>query len=432
MTKFAPHRPYWVSNVISANNIRLTSSNDDPFLASEHEPALDFTSWIKDRAHKATGAQVATVATAPAVTSRRRAAASFSTGITFENVHRRYGDHEALSGFSLDIAPGEVVCLLGPSGCGKTTLLRVASGIEKPSAGRVLINGVEVAGPTRFVPPEQRSVGLMFQDFALFPHLSILDNVAFGLKSLPKADASREALALLSRVGLAHTANQYPHVLSGGQQQRVALARAIVPRPAVMLMDEPFSGLDVQLRDAMQEETLSLLRETRATSLIVTHHPEEAMRLGDRIAVMSKGRLIQLGTAQELYHHPEELFVARLFSEINEVRIRVQKGRIETPIGPIPTHGIPDGDTAILCLRERSMIVWPESKPPPPDRTHHGRVLAGRVLHIRFLGDVGLVEVAVEGFDDPLKIRTPEPDGLSRGANVRVEIDPARALVFPA
>ncbi len=364
--------------------------------------------------------------------TRGRTPATFAAGITFEAIERRYGDHYALAGFSLDIAPGEVVCLLGPSGCGKTTLLRIASGIEKPSGGRVLINGIEVAGPARFVPPEQRSVGLMFQDFALFPHLTILDNVSFGLKSLPPVEAAREAMALLTRVGLADYAARYPHVLSGGQQQRVALARAIVPRPSVMLMDEPFSGLDVQLRDAMQEETLSLLRETRATSLIVTHHPEEAMRLGDRIAVMAQGRLVQLGTAQDLYHHPAELFVARLFSEINEVPARVRSGRIETPFGTIPAPGLSEAQSAILCLRERAILIWPEGRPPPPDRIHQGIVLAGRVLHLRFLGDVALVEVAVQGFEEPLKIRTPEPDGLARGANVKVEIDPARALVFPA
>jgi iron(III) transport system ATP-binding protein len=364
--------------------------------------------------------------------ARRRAAATFAAGMTFDAVERRYGDHQALRGVSLDILPGEVVCLLGPSGCGKTTLLRIASGIERPSGGRVLINGQEVAGPARFVPPEKRSIGLMFQDFALFPHLTIEDNVAFGLAGLPREDASREALALLARVGLAHTAKQYPHVLSGGQQQRVALARAIVPRPAIMLMDEPFSGLDVQLRDSMQEETLALLRETRATSLIVTHHPEEAMRLGDRIAVMQDGLIIQVGTAEHLYHHPAQLFVARLFSEINEIRYKVQSGSVDTPIGPIPSPGFADGTTAILCLRERSLVVRPHGQSERGGRTGSARVLAGRVQHVRFLGDVGLVEVAVQGFEGPLKIRTTAPEGLRRGANVDVEIDPARAFVFPA
>jgi iron(III) transport system ATP-binding protein len=363
----------------------------------------------------------------------KRAAATFAAGITFENVERRYGDKQVLAGLSFAVAPGEVVCLVGPSGCGKTTLLRVASGIEKPTGGRVLINNAEVAGPACFVPPEKRGVGLMFQDFALFPHLNLVENVAFGLKSLATDEARREALAMLDRVGLAAMAEAYPHVLSGGQQQRVALARAIVPRPAVMLMDEPFSGLDVQLRDAMQEETLSLLRETRATAVIVTHHPEEAMRLADRIAVLQAGRVVQSGTAEDLYAHPAGLFVARLFSEINEIAYRVVNGAIDTPLGRIPALGIPDGDTAVLCLRERGLRVTAHNgrKLPPPVMPS-AKVFAGRVLHRRFLGDVSLIELAVQGFDGRIRARVTDQVGLIRGTNVTVEIDPARALVFPA
>ena len=349
-----------------------------------------------------------------------RAAATFAAQLTFEGVERRYGDMLALAGIDLDIAPAEIVCLLGPSGCGKTTLLRVAAGIEKPSGGRVLINGREIAGPTRFVPPEDRGVGLMFQDFALFPHLTVLGNVAFGLKALPKAEARREALAALQRVGLQHMADDYPHILSGGQQQRVALARAIVPRPAVMLMDEPFSGLDVQLREAMQEETLTLLRETRATSVIVTHNPEEAMRIGDRIAVMRAGRLAQAGSAEALYHRPADLFVARLFSEINEIGYRVGPGGLDTPMGVVAAPGFAAGSRAIACIRERGI-----------DLSRAGEGLAGRVLDVKFLGDVARLEVGVEGFDKPLKVRVRESDGWARGAEVRARIDPGRVLVFP-
>jgi iron(III) transport system ATP-binding protein len=358
-------------------------------------------------------------APAPSV-PRGRAAATFAARLTFDAVERRYGDVLALAGFSLDVAPGEVVCLLGPSGCGKTTLLRVAAGIEKPSAGRILINEHEVAGPTRFVPPERRGIGLMFQDFALFPHLTILENVAFGLKALPREEARREAYLLLSRVGLERYAGDYPHILSGGQQQRVALARAIIPRPAVMLMDEPFSGLDVQLRESMQEETLGLLRETRATSVIVTHHPEEALRLADRIAVMKSGKLVQVGRAEELYHHPAALFVARLFSEINEIPYSVRGGAIDTPIGRVPTSGLADGETVNLCIRERGIGL-----------SRDGPGLAGRVLDVKFLGDVARVEVVVDGFEVPLRVRAPEGHGFEKGAEVRAHIDAARTLLFP-
>ena len=350
-----------------------------------------------------------------------RAAATFAARLTFDAVERRYEGVTALRGISLDIAPGEVVCLLGPSGCGKTTLLRIAAGIEKPSAGRVLINDREVAGPSRFVPPEQRNVGLMFQDFALFPHLSILDNVTFGLRALPREEAEREATAALARVGLARYAAEFPHILSGGEQQRVALARAIVPRPSVMLMDEPFSGLDVQLREQLQMATLALLRETRATSMIVTHHPEEAMQLADRVAVMRGGQIAQVGRAEELYRNPADLFVARLFSEINEVTYTVAGGRIATPIGVFSAPNLSEGEAAILCIRQRAIEIRPA-----------GQGLAARVLHVRFLGDAAQLEIGIEGFEQPLKARVAEAAAPARGAEIAITVEPTSVLIFPA
>ena len=350
-----------------------------------------------------------------------RASAAFAASLTFDAVERRYGPTLALAGVSLDIAPGEIVCLLGPSGCGKTTLLRIASGIEKPSAGRVLISGSEVAGPNRFVPPEQRHVGLMFQDFALFPHLTIVDNVAFGLRHLAREEALREARTMLARVGMLRHAEMYPHVLSGGEQQRVALARAIVPRPAVMLMDEPFSGLDVHLRERLQEETIGLLRETRATSIIVTHHPEEAMRLADRIAVMRRGRLIQLGRAHDLHRDPADLFVARLFSEINEIPWVVEGGALRTPIGTFSVPEISEGEQAVLCIRQRAIELAPAG---------HG--LPARIVRVKPLGDAALVDLAVEGFDVQLRARVRESELPGRQTEVAIRTDPARVLVFRA
>ena len=351
-----------------------------------------------------------------------RAAATIAARLTFERLERHYGAATALAGFSFDIAPAEVVCLLGPSGCGKTTLLRLAAGIERPTDGRVLINDREVAGPQRFVPPERRNVGLMFQDFALFPHLTIIDNVAFGLRALPREDARREAAAALARVGLSRYADDYPHILSGGEQQRVALARAIVPRPAVMLMDEPFSGLDVQLRERLQEETLTLLRETRATSLIVTHAPGEAIRLGDRIAVMRAGRLVQAGRAEELYRNPADLFVARLFSEINEIPYTVAAGAVRTPIGAFAVPGLNEGEEAILCIRRRAIRLGGVG----------GAGLRGRLLRSRFLGDLALLEVAVEGFERPLLTLVREAEQPRAGEEVSVSVDAESVLVFPA
>jgi iron(III) transport system ATP-binding protein len=357
----------------------------------------------------------------PVRSSQTRAAATIAARLTLERVERRYRDAQALAGLSLDIAPAEVVCLLGPSGSGKTTLLRVAAGIEKPSGGRVLINDYEVAGPERFVPPEKRNVGLMFQDFALFPHLTIRDNVAFGLKSLSREDADREAMAALARVGLERYADRYPHILSGGEQQRVALARAVLPRPSVMLMDEPFSGLDVQLREKLQEETLQLLRETRATCLIVTHAPAEAIRLGDRIAVMRAGRLVQAGKAEELYRNPADLFVARLFSEINEIPYVVQGGALRTPIGTFVVPELSDGDEATLCIRRRSIRVGAA-----------GQGLPGRVLHVKFMGDQAVLEIAAQGFERPLLTLVREGEEPAAGTEVGIAVAPESVLVFPA
>jgi iron(III) transport system ATP-binding protein len=270
------------------------------------------------------------------------------------------------------------------------------------------------------VPPEKRNVGLMFQDFALFPHLTILGNVAFGLNALPAEEAAREALAVLARVGLERFANDYPHILSGGQQQRVALARAIVPRPSVVLMDEPFSGLDIQLRETIQEEAMGLLRETRSTVLLVTHHPEEAMQLGDRIAVMRAGRLVQVGKASELYRNPADLFVARLFSEINEVPARVTGGALRTPIGTFAAPELAEGEDAILCIRYRSIVFLPAGKGVP-----------ARVLSLKFLGDVAQLEIAAQGFDRPLKARALERRVPAQGVEIGIEVDPASVLVFP-
>lgn len=345
--------------------------------------------------------------------------------LAFEGVTRAYGDMRALDDVSFEVEPGSVLCLLGPSGCGKTTLLRIGAGIERPTGGRVLLGDRVLAGPDAFVPPEERGVGLMFQDFALFPHLTIAQNVAFGLKALAKDEARHIAAAMLERVGLATYAKQYPHVLSGGQQQRVALARAIAPQPAVLLMDEPFSGLDVELRDSMQVQTLALLREARATAMIVTHHPEEALRLGDRIGVMRAGRLVQVGTAQDLYHSPSELFVARLFSEINEVAYTVVGGEIATPFGRLPVKGISDGEAVVLGVRERAIHL-------ALGHGSNGGAINGRVIDVKFLGDAALFNVAAEGFAEPLRARTQAGERFEAGSAVQLTVDPERTLIFPA
>jgi iron(III) transport system ATP-binding protein len=314
-----------------------------------------------------------------------------------------------------------VLCLLGPSGCGKTTLLRIAAGVERPTSGRVLLDGQEVAGPDNFVPPEKRGVGLMFQDFALFPHLSILQNVAFGLRWMNRAEAKAEALAALARVGLDHYADEYPHLLSGGEQQRVALARAIAPRPSVLLMDEPFSGLDPRLRERMREETLVILHETRTTCIVVTHDAEEAMRMGDNVVLLRKGSVVQSGSAVDLYRSPKDILAARTFSDLNEVPARIESGKAKTVLGDFPVQGMEEGKEAIACVRHSSVRLLPA-----------GEGIPGRVIDHRFLGDVALVEVAVQGLDAPLFARVRESDAPPLGSEIGVRVDAGGVLVFEA
>jgi iron(III) transport system ATP-binding protein len=350
---------------------------------------------------------------------KRRAAATIAAGVSLSGVSKSFSSRPAVRDFSFDIAPGEIVCLLGPSGCGKTTLLRMIAGIERLDQGRIAIGDIEVSSPKVFMPSEARGVGLMFQDFALFPHLCVLDNVAFGLKRLGRKIARQEALAALARMGLANYAADYPHMLSGGQQQRVALARAIVPRPAVILMDEPFSGLDSRLRHAVRNETLAILREVRATAIIVTHDAEEAMRLADRIAVMRDGRLVQAGTAEQLYRQPSDVYVAETFSEMNVLSCRVISGWVVGPLGRFRAPQGCEGEVT-LCVRSREIEL-----------TGAGDGTPARVLETRPIGPDTLLELGVQGLDKSLTVRLQGGTVPAKGAELSFRVNPDAVLIFP-
>jgi iron(III) transport system ATP-binding protein len=324
---------------------------------------------------------------------RGTAGALFAGQMTFENVCCSMGAKEILKGLSFELKAGEIACLLGPSGCGKTTLLRIAAGIQRLSSGRVLIDGLEVDGPRSFVPPERRNIGLVFQDYALFPHLSVIDNVAFGLNALSRAEAEKVASHALDRVGLLNFRDRSPVSLSGGEQQRVALARAIVTRPQVMLMDEPFSGLDQRLRETVREETLALLRETRATCVLVTHDPVEAMDLADRIFLMRRGELVQAGTPHELFNNPADLEAVRFFSDVNEVSGVARSGSIETPLGKFRAGKVANGDQGIVVIRPQALSLG------DPQRGQEGFV-----MEARFLGDKTKCLVQFHGRDEPVSV----------------------------
>ncbi len=353
------------------------------------------------------------------IPQRTKAAATIAARLSFDQIEHAYENVPSVRGVSLVVEPGEVLCLLGQSGCGKTTLLRIAAGVERPNQGRILIDDREVAGPSTFLEPELRGIGLVFQDYALFPHMTIIANVMFGLTALPKAEAEREALTSLARVGLEDHAWDYPHELSGGEQQRVALARAIAPRPKVLLMDEPFSGLDRRLRDAVRDDTLAVLRETRATSLIVTHDPEEAMRMGDRIALMRAGQIVQVGSAAEMYRSPVDLFAARFFSELNVLEGRSDGSSIDTPLGRLATSGFPSGVELDIAIRPQGVRLQ-----------RSGQGVLARIIEIRFLGEVDLIELVVDGLDRPVKARVRGGAGFAQGDDVSIQIDHSETLIF--
>jgi iron(III) transport system ATP-binding protein len=352
---------------------------------------------------------------------RGTAGASIPVSVSFRNLSLHYDVTCALDDVNIQIQMGEVVCLLGQSGGGKTSLLRLAAGLERPSSGQVLMDGQEVSTPTLMIPPEKRALSLMFQDYALFPHLSVLDNVLFGLRHLSKTDAKNHALNVLARVGMEAFAHVYPALLSGGEQQRVALARAIAPRPRLLLMDEPFSNLDQSLRDTVREETLALIRETGATTLLVTHDAEEAMRLADRIVLLRNGKVVQAGTPEDIYRRPVDVYVARFFSDLNELSGIVEKGKVHTSVGVFEAKTLPEGASVSVCIRPQGIKLAPE-----------GFCIPARVLERRYLGPVELVGIAVQGLDQPLRVRlrTALGESVKVGQDIGIEIIEQEVLVF--
>jgi iron(III) transport system ATP-binding protein len=343
-------------------------------------------------------------------------------GLYVDHLCHAYGDRRVVEDVAFGLSAGEVHCLVGPSGCGKTTILRLIAGLEALQGGRILIDREVVAEPGNGVPTENRRIGLMFQDFALFPHLRVVDNVGFGLTGLNRQERRRRATDLLAQLNLTGHINSYPHMLSGGEQQRVALARALAPNPCLMLLDEPFSSLDATLREQVRDDTIALLRTEGTPVLMVTHDAEEAVRVADRIHVMLEGRILQSGTPAELYSHPASPFVAGFFGPPNRFKGWVLAGEVSTPLGPMKVKELSDGTAVDVLIRPEGLH---------PSKHLNGEKPRFDVHRIRDLGTNRVLELKLS--DGPiLTVRMTSYADFVAGDTVTVDVDPGQVHIYPA
>ena len=351
--------------------------------------------------------------------------------LSMKSLRKEFGRMVAVDNLSIDVPKGELVCLLGPSGCGKTTTLRMVAGFIEPTAGEIRIQNQDV---TR-LPPYKRDTGMVFQSYALFPHLSVAENVEFGLKNLKVPAAQRKARVqeMLQMVELGALGERLPRQLSGGQQQRVALARALAIRPAVLLLDEPFSNLDAQLRVRMREELRGLIGKLDTTTLFVTHDQEEALVLADRIVVMNEGRVEQVGSPREIYDQPKTRFVAQFIGLCNFVPATVAESTGDflvanaaqgVQLRAARTAGAPgSGAKAMLAIRPENVRI---GNAGPNDNRVPGRVRA-----VTYMGKASHIRVEAAGVDFLIEDHGLRASTLEPGATVELAIDPARVLVLP-
>ncbi len=354
--------------------------------------------------------------------------------IRIDGVSKRFGGFTAVDGVSLDIMKGEMFALLGGSGCGKTTLLRMLAGFESPSAGRIFIDGQDMAG----IPPYERPVNMMFQSYALFPHMSVEANVGYGLKyeAMSKAERADRVREMLDLVQLRDHASRKPHQLSGGQRQRVALARALARQPKLLLLDEPLAALDKKLREHTQFEIMSIQERTGITFVVVTHDQEEAMTLADRIAVMDKGRIRQVGPPAEVYEHPNSRFVAGFIGSINMFEGEVTEEGAGLDIS-VPALG---GDVTVASPRAEpgqkvSLAVRPEKIVISRERPEEGNCFPGVVKDLAYFGKDSLFRVAMaSGALVSVNSVNASRNGPSRaaewGETVWLSFDPSAAIVL--
>jgi iron(III) transport system ATP-binding protein len=352
--------------------------------------------------------------------------------LEIRNLTRRFDGRAVVDDVSLQVMPGQVTCLLGPSGCGKSTTLRMIAGVEMQDSGSIWVDG-ELICDTHFrIPPERRRIGLMFQDFALFPHLSVAENVAFGLTGNAGEKRARVE-TMLDRVNLRRFIDAWPHELSGGEQQRVALARALAPDPRIMLMDEPFSGLDNRLRDEIRDTTLSVLKDADAAVLLVTHEPDEAMRMADDIALMRHGKIVQQGAPYNIYNAPKDKEAVAFFSDINVIRGTVRGALTETPFGQFLAPAVPEGQEVEIVIRPQHLkIDFDRNGSGPLSTAQDGTPARGVVVRARFMGNESLVEFRMDHDGSIIKATVPNVFLPRPGKPLWLTIRRDRCFVFPA
>jgi iron(III) transport system ATP-binding protein len=288
-----------------------------------------------------------------------------------DRLSHSYGEQQVLSGLSFSLARGAIGCLLGPSGGGKTTVLRCIAGFEAPQEGEIRLGGRVVSGPGVMLAPEKRRVGMVFQDYALFPHLPVGENIAFGLHGLPRAEREARVRELAELTGLSAARERYPHEISGGQQQRVALARALAPRPELLLLDEPFSNLDVDLRERLSLEVRDIIRASGATAILVTHDQHEAFAMADEVGILHEGRIQQWDAAYNLYHRPANRFVADFVGQGVFLPARTLSPReLEIELGVLKSDAVPRGGRELEVLLRPDDIVHDDAAPTQAEVVH--------------------------------------------------------------
>lgn len=341
--------------------------------------------------------------------------------LELRNVSQSYGDLRVIEALSLQLAKGRIGCLLGPSGCGKTTVLRLIAGFEQLGAGEILLNGTAVATPGFSLPTEKRRIGMVFQDYALFPHLTVFENVAFGLHQMEQSKRTPRAMELLGLVGLAGATKKYPHELSGGQQQRVAVARALAPKPDLLLLDEPFSNLDSDLRERLSQEIRAVLKSQNATAILVTHDQNEAFAMADEIGVMDQGRIQQWDTAYNLYHEPNSRFVADFVGKGVFIAGDVTKpGQVTTSLGEMActeSSACPLGGQVDILLRPDD-IVHDDASP-----------LQARVMHKAFQGADILYTLQLDSGEQVLSL-VPSHHNHQLGSQIGIRLEIDHVIAF--